>query len=294
MKRLVFGLSMALMVLLVSCDEDAGYTQIENGYAYKLVDNQEGQQAVMGDIMLIDLKSVYDGDSILIERTAESGFYLDPVRGTPALLKQVLDLCDEGDSVHVKMSLLQYALLTRMPINKGMDSTKTVVMHMRIAEVENESTVIARVKEEQRAIDKEIIQKYLADNNLEAEESPDGIFQIVQVEGTGPKPQLGQRVTVNYVLRLTNGKMIDTSYEEVAREAGTFNERRMPYKPYTFTVGNDDVIGGWHKGIPLVNKGGKSTLLIPSGLGYGTNVRPGGEMPLNAVLVFEVEVVDIK
>ncbi|MCL4158238.1 UNVERIFIED_CONTAM: hypothetical protein GTU68_011853 [Idotea baltica] len=163
---------------------------------------------------------------------------------------------------------------------------------MRIAEIENESTVIVRVKEEQRAADKKIIQKYLADNNLEAQESADGIFQVVQEEGKGPKAENGQRATVNYTLRFIDGTLIDTSYEEVAREGGAFDQRRVPYRPYTFTVGNDQVIQGWHKGIPLVNKGGKSTLLVPSELAYGPGGRPG--VPPNTVLVFDVEVVDIK
>lgn len=293
MRKKILGLALLTTLLLQACEGDAGYTELESGYAYKLVENVEGKAPVQGDFMMIDLKSVYE-DSLLIERFAKDGFGLDPLRGTPDKLKEVLDQCQEGDSVHVKMSLMEYAMLTRMPITKGMDTTKSVVMQMRIVEVDNEASIIERRKKAQMAKDEEIIKKYLADNGLEGERSSDGIYHVVREEGSGPKPQNGQRVSVNYVLRLTDGTLIDTSYEDVARAEGQWDQRRMPYRPYTFLVGNDNVIDGWHLGIPLVNEGGKGTLLIPSGLGYAARVRPGDPIPPNAVLVFDVEVVEIK
>lgn len=290
MKRGASAILLAAFITLAGCSGDAGYTELESGYSYKFVNDEAGRKAVMGDVMMIDWKSVYDGDSILFERTAESGFVLNPFQG-PQQLLDVLELCDEGDSVHIKMSLMDYALLTRMPINASMDTTKTVEVRMLINEVENESTLIERRKLEQLEKDDALIRQYLEEKGLEATKSDDGIYHVVREEGNGPKPQNGQRASVNYTLRLTDGTLIDTSNEEVAKEAGVYNARRQ-YQPYTFTVGNDNVVDGWHKGIPLVNKGGKGTLLIPSGLGYGPRGRSG--MPPNSILVFDVEVVDIK
>jgi FKBP-type peptidyl-prolyl cis-trans isomerase len=292
MKRVVLGLAMLALISLASCD--SGYTEMESGYAYKFVENPNGKKAELGDIMLIRLKSIYGGDSLLVERKSDDDFFINPFEPSLGGFKEVLDLCDEGDSIHIKMPLKMYSSLTRMPIQAGMDTSKFVVMQMRITEIENESVVIARVKAEQQKKDRELIQAYIAEKGLEAVESPDGIFQVVLEEGTGPRPEVGQQASVDYTLRLPDGTLIDTSHEAVAREGGTFDERRMPYRPYTFTVGSNSVIGGWNKGIPLVRKGGKSILLIPSHLGFGTNVRPGSEIPPNAVLVFEVEVVDIK
>ena len=294
MSKKILGLALVATLLLQACTGDGGFTELEGGYSYKLVENVEGKAPVQGDFMMIDLKSVYGEDSLLIERYAKDGFGLDPLRGTPEKLKEVLDLCQEGDSVHVKMSLMEYAMLTRMPIAQSMDTTQSVVMQMRIVEVDNEASIIERRKKAQMAKDEEIIKNYLAEKGLEGERSSDGIYHVMKEEGKGPKPQNGQRVAVNYVLRLTDGTLIDTSYEDVARAEGQWDQRRMPYRPYTFLVGNDNVISGWHLGIPLVNEGGKGTLLLPSHLGYAANVRPGSPIPPNAVLVFDVEVVEIK
>ena len=291
MKKGTLALALVCTLFIYACSTD-GYTELESGYAYKLIENVEGRKAVPGDFMMIDLKSVL-GDSVIAQRTAESGFGLDPLRGTPEKMREVLAFCNQGDSVHVKMSLMEYALLTRMAVPQNMDTTQSVVMQMRIVEVDNQASILARRKTAQMARDKQVMDDYLASKGLEADLSPNGIYNIIREEGTGPYPARGQRVAVNYVLRLTDGTFIDTSYEEVAREEGNFDERRLPYRPYAFTVGNDRVISGWHLGIPLVKVGGKSTLLIPSSLGYGADVDPNGPIPPHAVLVYDVEVVEI-
>jgi len=295
MRKDIVGLLLLATVMIQACAGDTKYEELESGYAYKFVENADGRKAVQGDYMMIDLKSVYGkDDSLLIERYAKDGFGLDPLRNLPEQLKEVLALCDQGDSVHLKMSLMDYAMLTRMPITKNMDTSQSVVMQMRIVEVENESKIIERRKLEQAAKDKQIIEDYLAEKGLEGTASADGIYHVVNEEGTGPKPVNGQRVAVNYILRLTDGTLIDTSFEEVAREGGVFDQRRVPYKPLEFLVGNDRVIQGFHLGIPLIKVGGKGTLLVPSALAYAANVQPGGPASHNAVLVFDVDVVEIK
>jgi FKBP-type peptidyl-prolyl cis-trans isomerase len=53
------------------------------------------------------------------------------------------------------------------------------------------------------------------------------------------------------------------------------------------------VIPGWDQGIAMLNKGSKAVLLIPSPLAYGTR-SAGADIPANAVLRFEVELVDFQ
>lgn len=291
MKRALLGLSMVILVLATGCDKEIPYTELESGFAYKFIENAEGKKAVRGDIMMIDLKTLYDNDSVMIERIGADNLPINPFSGPMGGLQEILNLCDEGDSIHVRMSLNKYAEVTRTALNASMDTAKSVVWHMRIAEVENESTLLVREKEKQKEIDNEIIQKYIADKGLNATAATEGIFQVVLEEGDGPKPEPGQRVFVNYAVRMLDGTLVDTSYEELAKENGIYNASRQ-YEPYGFVLGNDRVIDGWHKGIAYVNKGGKSILIIPSELAYGQRGNNG--IPPNAVLVFDLEVVDIK
>jgi hypothetical protein len=52
------------------------------------------------------------------------------------------------------------------------------------------------------------------------------------------------------------------------------------------------VIQGWDQGIAALPKGSKATLYIPSPLGYGER-GAGADIPANAILSFDVELVNI-
>lgn len=106
----------------------------------------------------------------------------------------------------------------------------------------------------------------------------DGLKYEILKEGTGPKADSGNVVTVNYSGYLLNGKKFDSS---VDRD-----------EPIQFKLGMHSVIPGWEEGIKLLNKGAKARFIIPPSLAYGD--RPMGIIPANSTLVFDVEVLDIK
>ncbi|VTS00354.1 peptidylprolyl isomerase : Peptidyl-prolyl cis-trans isomerase OS=Laribacter hongkongensis (strain HLHK9) GN=fkpA PE=4 SV=1: FKBP_C [Gemmata massiliana] len=94
-------------------------------------------------------------------------------------------------------------------------------------------------------------------------------------EGDAVKP--GATVTVHYTGWLTNGKMFDSS---VARGQ-------------TISFSLNQVIKGWQEGIPGMKPGGTRRLKIPAVLGYGAT-GAGRDIPPNAVLIFEVELISSK
>ena len=132
----------------------------------------------------------------------------------------------------------------------------------------------ACTKDPERLLEKDIdkIQDYLDDNGLAAQSTASGLHYIIEVEGTGGHPTINDDVTVFYKGYDLKGDVFD--------ETGA--------QPVTFPLAN--VILGWQEGIPLLKKGGKGILLIPSYLAYGAYPPPG--IRKNAVLVFEVELVD--
>ncbi len=127
---------------------------------------------------------------------------------------------------------------------------------------------------DQAKVDDELIQKYLKDNDLKAEKDPSGVYYIIEKAGGEQKPTMNDQLTVHYHGTLLDGTVFDSSVERG--------------EPIDFPLGG--VVKGWQIGIPKFGKGGKGTLLIPSELAYGARAR--GKIPANAVLRFDVEVID--
>jgi len=127
----------------------------------------------------------------------------------------------------------------------------------------------------QPELDDQLIQGYLFANNINATKTPSGLYYIMTVEGTGVSPTLSSTVEVKY----TGYLLDDTVFDQTATGK-------------TFTSSLSGLITGWQIGIPLMKKGGKATLFIPSALGYGS--RATGPIPANSCLIFDIELIDVK
>jgi FKBP-type peptidyl-prolyl cis-trans isomerase len=98
--------------------------------------------------------------------------------------------------------------------------------------------------------------------------------------GNGEVAKEGSHVRVHYTGWLTTGKKFDSSVD-----AG---------KAFDFTIGNGDVIKGWDEGVAGMKVGGKRQLRIPPDLGYGAEGTPGGPIPPNATLIFDVQLLGVQ
>lgn len=101
--------------------------------------------------------------------------------------------------------------------------------------------------------------------------------------GAGATAAAGQMVAVQYTGWLNNkgakGKKFDSSYDR--------------NQPFTFALGAGQVIQGWDDGVQGMKVGGKRTLFIPAKLGYGAR-GAGADIPPNADLIFDVELLGVK
>lgn len=106
-----------------------------------------------------------------------------------------------------------------------------------------------------------------------------GLKYSVLAKGDGvTKPKTGDQVKVHYTGWLPDsGKIFDSS---VTRG-----------DPFTFALGQRQVIAGWDEGVALMTRGSRYKFTIPPGLAYGE--QGSGRIPANATLVFEVELLDI-
>lgn len=103
-----------------------------------------------------------------------------------------------------------------------------------------------------------------------------GLGYRITTEGTGEIPKNGDKVNVHYTGFLEDGTKFDSSYDR--------------NKPFSFSLGSGQVIGGWEEGVALLKKGSKALFRIPPGLGYGA--RKVGAIPANSILYFEIELLE--
>src|SRR5215469_5558131 len=113
--------------------------------------------------------------------------------------------------------------------------------------------------------------------------TPSGLRIIDTKVGTGPVPHVGQTVTVNY----TGWLFVDGKKDK------KFDSSLDRGQPFSFTLGQGQVIKGWDEGVATMHVGGKRTLIIPSDLGYGAS-GAGGDIPPGATLIFDIDLLSVK
>jgi FKBP-type peptidyl-prolyl cis-trans isomerase len=108
-------------------------------------------------------------------------------------------------------------------------------------------------------------------------ETPSGLRWFDVKVGTGAQPSgPTAKVKVHYSGWLLDGTKFDSSVDRGS--------------PAEFAL--NQVIPAWTEGVATMKIGGKRKLIVPSKLGYGARGTPGGPIPPNAVLVFDVELLE--
>lgn len=104
-----------------------------------------------------------------------------------------------------------------------------------------------------------------------------GMVYVSIKDGKGKSPSAASTVEVNYRGTLTNGKEFDSSYKR--------------HQSISFPLSG--VIPCWTEGVQMMKVGGKAKLVCPPELAYGSR-GAGSDVPPNATLIFEVELLNIK
>ncbi|MBN1119115.1 MAG: FKBP-type peptidyl-prolyl cis-trans isomerase [Bacteroidales bacterium] len=99
-------------------------------------------------------------------------------------------------------------------------------------------------------------------------------YKIIET-GEGDSPSENAYIVVNQRCQLVNGTILEDTYKE-----NTPSEVKM-----------EELIEGYREGIMLMNKGARFRLYVPPELGWGKK-GTGNKIPPNAVLIFDVRLVD--
>jgi FKBP-type peptidyl-prolyl cis-trans isomerase FkpA len=283
------------------------------GLKYKVVHKGPGPKPQDGEIVIFNmLYKTEKGQMLFNSADQEMPLalqYYDSVYQKDGGLKEVISMLQKGDSTIFKLSAktLLGDGFEQVAAKHHLEDNTTLLLHMNVQDVMSkeafkdwEEKQINVMQEkwklqaaEQLQKDLEIIDKYLAENKIEAQHTASGLRYVIEQPGhQGAKyPKPGDMVKVHYTGKTLDGKVFDTSLDSVAQAHGVHNPMRT-YEPLAFQVGEGQVIPGWDEGIMLLTKGTKARLFIPSPLAYGSYTL-GEVIKPHTILVFEVELIDV-
>jgi peptidylprolyl isomerase len=112
-----------------------------------------------------------------------------------------------------------------------------------------------------------------------ADTPPGSLETTTLIEGHGPPAADGDSLRVHYVLVTADGTVVDSSWERG--------------EPFPLTLGAGEVIAGWDQGLVGARTGERRRLVVGSDLAYGHEGSSGDDVPPDAPLAFEVDVVEI-
>jgi peptidylprolyl isomerase len=98
------------------------------------------------------------------------------------------------------------------------------------------------------------------------------------VEGDGEMPEEGKPVRIHYTVWLEDGTRLDSSLDRG--------------QPLAYPAGQGQVLPGWDEGVLSMREGGQRQLVLPPDLAFG-EASPGGNIPENATLIMEIELLEV-
>ncbi len=266
-----------------------------HGIEYKIIKDVAGPAAKLGDVVeaniiwkvgkgnskdstILNSRIMNDGKPVVLP-IAEAKFSGDIVAGFTML--------SAGDSAIVRVSVdtlrKNFADQPLPPFAKDGDYFiyEVAVLSVRNKEEMEKEQALAAGRQVQA--DELLMMEYFTKNRLQPVKSPVGFYYTIQQEGTGDLITAGKKASVNYTGKLLDGTVFDSNVDPKFGHVASFDVE----------VGTNAVIPGMDEGLKLMKKGTKATLYVPSGLAYGPN-SPTEAIPANSVMIFEMEITDVK
>ncbi len=296
-KRIVPVALLGAVILGAASCQNKGFKKAK-GVEYMLYKDAPGKNAEVGDILEMNIVwkvGKNDGkskDSVIIDtRKMNAGKPISMPLMDPKFIGDMaggLAMFSAGDSGVIRVSIDSLKKnLKDQPMPPFAKEGDYFIYEVTMVSVKSKNDAEKESKEKaakQIQADDKSLQDYFAKNNIKAEKTASGVYYTIQSEGTGEKIAKGQSVTMKYTGKLLDGKVFDSNIDTA------FHHDK---EPFTIQAGTGSVIPGMDEGIMMLKKGSKATLYIPSSLAYGEH-SPSPAIPANAILVFEMQVTEVK
>jgi len=283
--KLVLFLSV-IALFATACNDSKypGFTQDKsNGLYYKFyTQSDDTTQARIGDVMYVTMAYRTVDDSVFGPAPAEP-YQVPMIEHTyQGDIFDALKMVRIGDSATFVFNADSFFMKTvgaaRPPF---LDSAADFYLDVKMVDIKSKEQLAAERQQEIAKLleqEVEVLDKYIADNNVTVTPDELGLYIIPRKKGSGRNVKVGDFVDANIVATaLTGDKFIDT-YKEG--------------KPYTLEVGTGQLGLGFERALLTMKKGSKLTLIAPSSQAFGERGIQG-YIPPYSPIVYDVEILRI-
>ncbi len=180
-------------------------------------------------------------------------------------LKKQLVLDNENDYKAVSQGMRDSLL------NKASQTNVEAYKPQIIQKYQDDAHLISQRRE---AAQKEYLENFQKEKGVKVLDN--GAMMKLSKPGHGKAPKADGSATVHYTGTLIDGTQFDSSRE----------------RNQAFTTRLTDVIPCWTKALQQMKPGARAKVVCPADTAYGN--RPVGPIPPNSVLVFDIEVTEVK
>ena len=290
------ALSVVSALLVVSCKPKSdieGFEKLKSGIHYQYIDESDGDEYPEdGDVLICNVATYYNADimdSSMFSCEPFPAFVVGAQSRFEGDFDEVFRLMKVGDDFIVAVWADSLAKIgVPMPPQYKEGTRATIRYRVKLAgvkkkaDIEKEQAEFFKNAEAAKEQEPELINTYIAENNINVAPTADGIYIVKNKKGNGAKVEAGREVKVNYTGRFLDGDVFYTSDKNVNPDA---------HDPLEYTVGEEPLIKGWDLVMSTLRQGDKVTAIIPSNLAYGSGTKG---IPPYSTLVFDMEVVSVR
>lgn len=257
-----------------------GYKTTPSGFHYKIHTKSNGKPVEVTDMVRLNLQLSTESDSVVFSTYDLPDNPIDYKVREPSFNGDIMEaftLLRAGDSATF---YLQADSLYRQFKPEFAEPGLWMRYDLKVYEVESAAEYEAKKKAEKEGkieADLATIDSFLQQNGISAEQHGN-LYIHWHKRGKGKKAEKGADITVHYNGRLLDGKKFDSSWDRK--------------EPFMLRLGTNQVIEGWEEALLNLNQGDSVTVYIPSAIAYAER-GAGQVIPPHAILVFDIEVLDI-
>jgi FKBP-type peptidyl-prolyl cis-trans isomerase len=286
--RKLFYLFTAISILVISCGkrDNQDFKTADNGLQYQFHQKHDNTDAPQrGDVVILSMRYEDEDGNVLFDTKDMDRTYMQTIKAPShpgGSFEDALSMMHVEDSASFKINAHDFLKFSMKQDNipDKLDPESDILVHVKLKNILSKDNYGEQISKNLHVSEKkemELLDNYLEITNTQASPDSTGLYVITLKEGNGEYPEPGDRLTVHYTGTFISGKPFDTS---------------LGKEPIQFTLGKEEVIEGWDRGLQKVREGGKARLIIPSKLAYGKEGK--GEILPYSTLIFEIELIDVQ